>query len=365
MLRGPSKMTDLPSVPGALGTVEALGTLMRMQPANRATLKTIASAMGLSVATVSRALKDASDIGEQTKVRVRAMAAQLGYRPNRAGVRLRTGKTNVIALVLSTETNVMNNTARLMYSIASSLRGTPYHMVVMPFFSDQDPMEPIRYLVETGGADGIIFNQTEPQDARIAYLTENHIPFATHGRTDMGIEHPYFDYDSMEFGHLAVQILAGRNCKHVYLIAPPIHQMYSHHTIAGVQNECAARGIRFELAQGIHSDSYARDVEDVVAARFGESQRPDCIISASTTAAMAAITGTEGRGLKIGQDFEIVSKEAIRFLHQFRKNIIVAHEDVSQAGEFLAQALVAAIEGRAPGAGQKLQVPKLADFHTG
>ncbi|MBC7479941.1 MAG: LacI family DNA-binding transcriptional regulator, partial [Pseudorhodobacter sp.] len=62
----------------------------------RPTLKTIAAETGLAIATVSRALKDAPDIGEETKRRVRETAERLGYRPNRAGVRLRTGKTNVI-----------------------------------------------------------------------------------------------------------------------------------------------------------------------------------------------------------------------------------------------------------------------------
>jgi len=98
----------------------------------RPTLKTIAQATGLAVATVSRALHDAPDIGERTKERVREVAQELGYRPNRAGVRLRTGKTNVISLVLSTEEHVMNHTARLIYSIADALRGTPYHMIVTP-----------------------------------------------------------------------------------------------------------------------------------------------------------------------------------------------------------------------------------------
>ena len=74
----------------------------------RPTLKTIAAETGLAIATVSRALKDAPDIGEETKKRVREAAKRLGYRPNRAGVRLRTGKTNVIALTLSTEADVMN-----------------------------------------------------------------------------------------------------------------------------------------------------------------------------------------------------------------------------------------------------------------
>ena len=43
--------------------------------AERPTLKTIAAATGLAIATVSRALKDAPDIGEDTKRRVRETAA--------------------------------------------------------------------------------------------------------------------------------------------------------------------------------------------------------------------------------------------------------------------------------------------------
>ena len=157
---------------------------------DRPTLKTIAAETGLAVATVSRALKDASDIGEDTKKRVRETAERLGYRPNRAGVRLRTGKTNVIALVLSTEADVMNHTSKLIYSIAESLRGSAYHLVVMPFFGDQDPMDPVRYIVETGSADGVVLNQTQPDDPRVRYLAAHNLPFATHGRTNMGITHP-------------------------------------------------------------------------------------------------------------------------------------------------------------------------------
>ena len=57
----------------------------------RPTLKTIAASTGLAIATVSRALKDAPDIGEDTQSRVRETAALLGYHHHRAGGGLRTG----------------------------------------------------------------------------------------------------------------------------------------------------------------------------------------------------------------------------------------------------------------------------------
>ena len=127
--------------------------------AGRPTLKTIAAATGLAVATVSRALKDAPDIGEETKRRVRETAARLGYRPNRAGVRLRTGKTNVISLVLNTEEQVGGFVSDLIYGISEELAATPYHLIVTPYSRTNDPMEPVRYIVETGSADGIIISR--------------------------------------------------------------------------------------------------------------------------------------------------------------------------------------------------------------
>lgn len=331
----------------------------------RPTLKTIAQETGLAVATVSRALSDAPDIGDATKARVREAAIKLGYRPNRAGVRLRTGKTNVIALVISAESDVMNNTAKLLYAIADSLRGSSYHLVVMPYFPDQDPLDPIRYLVETGSADGIIFNQTKADDPRVAYLAQHHIPFATHGRSNMGLSHPYFDYDNQAFGILAVQALAARGCRHIYGIVPPQDQMYAQHMIAGLIEAAAACDITVELASGFTSDSSGAQVEREVTKRWGQNPRPDGIISQSTTGAMSAVAALERLGLRIGVDFQIASKEAIEFLHRFRREILVASEDVDQAGRSLARAVMDAIEGRPAETGQRLQVPQLSDFKTG
>ena len=323
----------------------------------RPTLKTIAAETGLAIATVSRALKDASDIGEETKRRVRETAERLGYRPNRAGVRLRTGKTNVIALVLSTEVDVMNHTSQLIYSIAEALRGTAYHLVIMPYFPDQDPLTPVRYIVETESADGVILNQTTPDDPRIRYMAERGFPFATHGRTSMGIEHPYFDFDNEAFARVSVRALAGRARKRLLLIAPPRGHNYARHMIAGFMKEAALQGVTFEVMTTATSDSGATKIEAAVAERYGQPKSPDGIVVGSTTAAMAAVAGAESAGLKIGRDFDVSAKEAISFLRRFRKEIIVTHEDVGRAGNFLARALMTAMERHGTEPDQFLDTP--------
>jgi LacI family transcriptional regulator len=325
--------------------------------AARPTLKTIAAATGFAIATVSRALKDAPDIGEDTKRLVRETAEQLGYRPNRAGVRLRTGKTNVIALVLSTETDIMNHTSRLIYSIANALRGTAYHLVVTPYFPDQDPMEPIRYIVETESADGIILNQTKEDDPRVRYMHDHGFPFAAHGRTEMGIDHAFFDFDNEAYGRLAARSFAERSRKRLLLVPPPRAHMYARHMTFGFSDEAALLGLPFEVSQNVTSDSGGEAVENAIAERFAKPNPPDGILVGSTTAAMAAIAGAEQSGRILGQDFDVVAKEAIAVLRRFRRDVLIVREDVGRAGEFLARALVAEIDKRDWTERQGLEVP--------
>ncbi len=337
------------------------GLLATPTDSERPTLKTIAAETGLAIATVSRALKDAPDIGEETKRRVRETAERLGYRPNRAGVRLRTGKTNVIAVTLSTVSD-MSNPSQLIYSIAEALRGSAYHLVVMPFFPDQDPMDPIRYIVETESADGIVLNQTEVNDPRVRYLAQRGFPFVTHGRTDMGIEHFYFDFDNEAFARIGVRALHARGRKHLLLVRPPVEHSYSVHMTKGFVEEAQALGLTHQTMDEVNSDSNVDRIEAAVALRMAPGLGVDGILTGSPTSAVAAVAGAEKVGRTIGDDFDIVSKEANHFLHRFRKEMIVVEENVNRAGSFLTRALMAAIERRAPERGQYLDRPDHVDL---
>ena len=64
------------------------------------TLRTIAEMTGLAITTISRALNNAPELSEETRVRVQKIAAEIGYVPDRTALRLKTGRTHVIALIL-------------------------------------------------------------------------------------------------------------------------------------------------------------------------------------------------------------------------------------------------------------------------
>ncbi|MBS1540892.1 MAG: LacI family DNA-binding transcriptional regulator [Bacteroidetes bacterium] len=71
----------------------------------QSTLKKIAEALGISVATVSRALSDHYAISAETKKKVRQMASTMEYEPNIAAQQLRTKKSNVIGILLPSINN--------------------------------------------------------------------------------------------------------------------------------------------------------------------------------------------------------------------------------------------------------------------
>src|ERR1041384_6976870 len=64
----------------------------------------VARLAGVSHQTVSRVLNDHPNVKEQTRLRVRAAMAELGYRPNKAAQALVTGRPQLIGVVAQNTT---------------------------------------------------------------------------------------------------------------------------------------------------------------------------------------------------------------------------------------------------------------------
>lgn len=326
-------------------------------PSARPTLKTIAFMTGLGVTTVSRALKDAPEIGEETRRRVQLVASQVGYRPNRAGIRLRTGKTNVISLVLNTEEQIGGFVSDMVYGISEHLSQTPYHLIVTPYSRNNDPLEPVRYIVETGSADGIIISRTEPDDKRVRYMLERGFPFATHGRTEVGTEHAYHDFDNYAFACDAVRKLAELGRKRLALLGPPPALSYHHHMRNGfldAMDEIGFAEVPFNAVTVDHS------IEQIRARTLQVMQRPnrpDGIVGGAGGATFALVAGIEDAGLKVGRDVDIVSKQTAKLLHLFRPELHVVNEDIRLAGRELARSVIGCIDGEPAEALQSLSQP--------
>ncbi|MEL6588069.1 MAG: LacI family transcriptional regulator [Pseudomonadota bacterium] len=323
----------------------------------RPTLKTIAQMTGLAVPTVSRALSGAEDIGKVTRARVQQVAKEIGYVPNRAGVRLRTGRTHVVTMVLSTEVDVMNLTARLINSVAAGLRDTRYSLTITPYFPDEDPMKPVERIVESGTADAVILNQIQPEDPRVAFLMARRLPFATHGRTKWAERHDYVDFDNSMFAQIAVERMAARGRKSLLMLAPPQTQFYAQEMIRGATETAAASGLDFAVVADATSDAPSDQIEAAVTNHLRAHPQVDGIICASSASCMATVSAVEATGARVAEQIDLYAKEPVPFLTRFRPGILTQFEDARTAGLFLAKAVVRRIEDPTAPFMQKLEVP--------
>ena len=341
---------------------------MSDKPDKRPTLRSLAQITGLGISTVSQALRNSPEISAETRQRVQLAAQQADYRPNRAGVRLRTGKSNVITLVLNPQdgstsefTNQDNNSgffANIVYGISEALAGTSYHLVVTPY-SLTDPMAPIRYIVETSSADGVIMSRTQPNDPRVRYMVENNMPFATHGRTQMGIEHAYFDFDNEAFAFEAVKRLVQRGRRRLALFCPPPMLTYYLHTLQGFERGLAETGATGYSIGTVSSDS---GLEGLRAAGHELAHRrdaPDGIICTSSSMVLPLIIGMRDGNREIGSDFDLVAKPFSNLVALTQPKVIGIDEDFRMAGRELGRMVIARIAGTEPIVLQMLDQPKL------
>ncbi|MEP5935675.1 MAG: LacI family DNA-binding transcriptional regulator, partial [Winogradskyella arenosi] len=92
------------------------------------TLKEIATKLGLSISTVSRALNDHPDISAPTRKRVKDLAAELNYIPNIFAKGFRTHKTNIIGVIVPSITYYFTTTLMRGILEEASLQG--YRVIV-------------------------------------------------------------------------------------------------------------------------------------------------------------------------------------------------------------------------------------------
>jgi LacI family transcriptional regulator len=312
------------------------------------TLKTLAELTGLAVTTVSRALGDDPLIARETRQRVQQAAAQIGYLPDRAAQRLRTGRTNVISLILDPHEEILGYGTSMIRGLTAALRGTAYHLVITPHFSDTPQIDPVMHIVRNKMADGILFSRTGPSDERVRFLLEAEFPFVCHGRTELATPHPYVDYDNYAFTYRAAKKLIGSGCRRLFIILPPERFTFHHHMRHGFMTAVREEGVGFEIASGITLDSKADSVRDHVAARLAKGDPPDGFICGGEVSAMAVMSAAYDLGLEIGRDVRLVAKQTSGLFDQVRPRIETIYEDLSEAGRLMATVLLKRMAGTTP-----------------
>lgn len=325
---------------------------------HRATLRTISEMTGLSLSTVSLSLRGGGNLREETREKIAAAARSVGYIPDRAGVRLRTGKTNVIALVLDGAEDAIGFSRQLIQGIGAGIRDTRYHLTVMPEFDRTASVATIRYILDNRTADGVILTHTAPQDRRVALLMEAGFPFVTHGRTEFFTPHAFHDYDAGRYVELAVQRLVALGSRRLMAVVWD-DQTFNFHTIAnGFRRATAAAGVEGRLsAQDASLALKSATMRDLGLRIAADPDRPDGVLCDGEVPAMALASGLRAGGLRLGTDIRVICKQTSDLLPALFPEIESIEENVPAAGRELVRLLTARIDGTPPEELQTLAEP--------
>lgn len=118
---------------------ECIKRLRRFYHTEMVRLRDIAERAGVSVMTVSKALRDAKDISVKTKAKIRQLALEMGYVPDAMAQSLRTRSTRILGLIISASTNPIF--ARTMMAIEEWAFQLGYELMVSHSLNQPDREE--------------------------------------------------------------------------------------------------------------------------------------------------------------------------------------------------------------------------------
>lgn len=170
-----------------------------MGSARRATLKDIATSLGLSVNTVSRALAGKDAVSEQTRARIRAEAERLGYVPNAMARSLVMGSAMALGLVITNPSNPFY--ARLVSTIEQRCRLHGYSLVLMVTEENIDTEERAATSLLRWGVDGAIAVPVQHSSEHWRRLAQSGVPLVLVNRDlpELDCDFVGLDYEGSAF----------------------------------------------------------------------------------------------------------------------------------------------------------------------
>lgn len=158
----------------------------------KSTLKKLSQTLGLSISTISRALKDHPDISEATKNKVKELAAAMEYEPNSYAVQLRTKQSNVLGILIPFIDNFFYDS--FIAAVEEDARKNGYSVLIM---QSRDVLD-----IETANLLILRKNMVMGLFAAISIATDDMAPFKK--LEDLEIPVVFFDRVPQESGFCSV-----------------------------------------------------------------------------------------------------------------------------------------------------------------
>lgn len=310
--------------------------MTRHGAAPRVSMADVARAAGVSAQTVSRVANASPHVDPQTRARVEAAMAALGYRPHRAARALRTGRTQTVGLVASTLASVGNS--RMLQAVADAAAARSYALVVLTIGADGDIRAAFDRLRDQG-VDGVVVLNEATELARATTLP--------HGLPLVVVDSPPDD----RFAIVQTDHAGGAQAATAHLLAQG-HRVVHH--LAGPEHSFAAaereRGwVRAHTAAGVvppppmRGDWTARSGYECGRVLAADSA-VTAVFAANDQMALGLLRALAEAGRGVPGEVGVIGFDDLPDAAQYLPPLSTVRQDFDALGERIVQRLVSAIE---------------------
>ncbi len=301
------------------------------------TIKDVAKASNVSVATVSRVLNKHSNVSDETVEKVTKVMEQLGYSPNCLGRDLRKSETKrILAIIAGTEQSFYSDVLKGMDEAAFA---QGYDILIATTHDDPEHEMHLLKMLMSHSVDGAVLLGPKQEASTISKLAENHNIAICLERMD-GCNVLTVSIDNIKAGKDAVNYLISKGHKRIGLISTEARSQSSIDREKGYRQALEENGIpyddnlvffgSYESESGTTGCKYLLDLENP----------PTAIFSISDMIAIGAMNYAISRGINIGKDILFFGFDNIAYSHIFVPHLSTVEQPCYLQGKLVIEKLI-------------------------
>ncbi|KNX41037.1 Catabolite control protein A [Roseovarius tolerans] len=317
------------------------------------TLEDVARAAEVSTATVSRCLNTPGKVSDDTRLRVMAAVAALGYAPNFGARAMVSRRTRTIGAVIPTMENAIF--ARGLQAFQEELRTLGYQLLVASSSYRQDvEEEQIRSLVARG-ADGLLLIGHDRAPQVTEFLQQRGLPVLVTWAYDPAQTGVSVGFDNRRAMRTLAEKTLDLGHRDIAVITAPLADNdRARARVDGIRDAIAARGLSIEGLRLIETDYGITTGGDAFAALMQTSPRPTVVMCGNDVLAVGAVKRARALGLSVPGDVSITGFDDIDIASVVEPALTTVHVPHRAMGAAAARCLIRMIEENGAVAPQEL-----------
>lgn len=315
--------------------------------AQKIKLSTIGEALGVSTATVSLALRDSPLVAEDTKVKVKAYAQDIGYIYNRRAASLRTQRSGIIGVVVRDIINPFYS--EILGAIETELDRSKQTFLLSNHYDDVDKQRDFLETLLQLGADGVILSPaigTPPED--IERLRKNGLPMVFVARSMPNIDVPVFRGDDAWGIGLATNHLISLGHKRIAMIGGTDDTSTGRDRYNGYALAMQRAGLPVEPQWRIPGPRTKAAGFEAATELLALADHPTAAVCWNDLVAIGLMSGIARAGLRPGIDISVTGYDDLEEASIATPALTTVWNGQSEVGRNAARALLDRIEKKKP-----------------